>query len=510
MSQNTAPSTDPKNQPHADRCPSRWWVPSLVASSIFIGSGYPFILTGFVRGRGAHDQLNYHEQVIRTFAKAWPHLDYSDYLSATTPGYHTLLAGFAHLGLDGRSMLQILGSVFTFGLLWVLAWGFRPMLRRVGCTQGLLLGSVLLLLVIASMPIFYSGVWLLPDNAGWLGVVILWLLALDRRWNGWLLGASSIAMATLVFVRQIHLWPLALLLTAAWLGPVRGSASDAHTNEEKNGHGRFGEPCFDCALEWRALSSALPERFGRVGLTLLAAVPALLVLGYFVRLWHGLTPPVFTQRHVGLNASAPAFVLAVFGYCSIFFVPFTWRAFGVLWHRHRWLLGMFVALGFFAAVLPATGYDQATGRFSGLWNLVRRLPMVGHTSPLIVFLSVLGSAMLAGWFVALTHRDRWIMLAGFVAFTAAQCASFKLWQRYTEPFVLIWLVLAATRILPGRSGSEQGWRIIGPLALTLILVAQTSASLVYARPVKVRALVAPWETHAPKLPGMIDRTPEEP
>ncbi|HZW10024.1 MAG TPA: hypothetical protein VFF69_08980, partial [Phycisphaerales bacterium] len=94
-----------------------WVIPAGGAIAVFALGAWPLIFSGFVKGRGAADQLNYHEQVIRTFAADWPNPDYSDYLSATTPGYHTLLAAVAHFLTDDRRVLQLIASAFTLGLL---------------------------------------------------------------------------------------------------------------------------------------------------------------------------------------------------------------------------------------------------------------------------------------------------------------------------------------------------------------------------------------------------------
>ena len=40
----------------------------LAPLALFVVLAWPLILGGFVKGRGAHDQLNYHEQAIRRFA----------------------------------------------------------------------------------------------------------------------------------------------------------------------------------------------------------------------------------------------------------------------------------------------------------------------------------------------------------------------------------------------------------------------------------------------------------
>ncbi len=505
-------------QLRAPRVHRAWLMAAVAALAVLLVPSWGLIASGFVNGRGAFDQLNYHEQVVRTFAAQLPTPDYRDYLSATTPGYHTLLAVVARLVSDERWVLQLAGSLFTVGLIVVLAWGVdrsgawwhgsprwhgspsreEQLLAGASGSDGDTLararGSniVLLLPVVASMSVFYAATWMLPDNAGWLGVLVVWLLALRPRFDAVTLVGGGLALAALVFVRQIHLWPLALLLTAAWLGTPR----DADTP-------------FDFAADLRELLADVPTKLGRVGLALLAGVPAIAVLVYFWSLWgNTLTPPVFKDRHVGGNLTAPAFVLTVFGACSVFFLPYMLDGLRRLWVQHTWLLALAAGVGLAIALIAPTTRDYAHGRYSGLWEIVRHLPAPMGRSVLIVPLTVLGSVLLAAWFVTLGRRDRWIMLAAMVAFIAAQCASFKLWQRYTEPMVLLWLALAAARVPPPRSGAGQGWRLVGPVTLALLMAAITTASLLTARPVLQRTLIAPWETQAPLLPGMVERAPE--
>ena len=482
---------------------SAWLLPA----GLVVLLTWPMILSGFVKGRGAFDQLNYHEQVVRTFAEQLPKPDYSDYLSATTPGYHTVLAVVARVVSDERWVLQLAGSLFTVGLFVVLAWGIgwqgsrwhgSPS-REEGLLpgRGLLAGDsglvVLLLPVLVSMPVFYSGVWMLPDNAGWLGVLAVWLLALRPRFDAVTLIGGGLTLALLVFVRQIHLWPLAMLLTAAWLG--------TRTQRERG---------FDFSQDLRELFSQIPERLVRTSLVMLAALPAVAILLYFWNLWdQTLTPPMFKERHVGGNPSAPAFVLAVFGMYAVFFLPYILDGLHRLWVRHTWLLGLAVVLGAAIALAVPTTRETGAGRYSGLWEIADLLPAPMDRSVLIVPLAVLGSVLVAAWFVVLGRRDRWIMLAAMVAFTAAQCASFKLWQRYTEPMVLLWLALAAARVAPARSPAGASWRVLGPMVLAVGLALLTAASLVAARAVEPRNFLAPGEIAAPVLPGMIERSREE-
>ncbi len=468
----------------------------LAPLALFVVLAWPLILGGFVKGRGAHDQLNYHEQAVRRFAEQWPALDYADYQSATTPGYHTLLAMVARFVSDERVVLQLAGSLFAVGLVALLGWSVgRPgPPRREGNSPANAWGSVVLVLpVVVSMPVFYSGVWMLPDDAGWLGVLGVWLLALRPRFDLVAAIGGGVILALLIFVRQIHLWPTAMLLAAAWLGAC----------ENRDGG-------FDLGLDLRDLLSAIPARLGRVGLALLAGAPAVLLLAWFYVLWgHKLTPPSFGERHMGGNPTAPAFVLAVFGAYSLLFLPYLTDGLRRLWVRQTWLLALAAGGGLVLACIAPTTWSFGAGRYSGLWDVAKVIPAPLGRSLLVVPLAVLGGVLLAAWFVSLGRRDRWIMLAAMVAFTAAQCASFKLWQRYTEPMVLIWLALAASRVGPARSAAGQGWRVVGPGVLAVGLAGVTAASLVVAGPVRPRAMLFPWETEAPILPGMLDSDRQE-
>lgn len=340
--------------------------PCLVPAGVFALAAWGVILSGNLRGRGAHDQVNYHLPAILRFAEQWPRLDYSDYLSATTPGYHTLLAAVARFASDSPRALQFVGSLFTVALLVVLGLACRSA------------GRAALLLVLpaaASMYVFYSGVWLLPDNAGWLGVLGVLLLALRGRFDALTVIGGAALLAALVFVRQSHLWAAAALWAGAWLGAR--DADDA---------GPFG-----ATRDVRALLRDPARRAARTAVAIVATVPAALIVLQFHRLWGGLTPPTFQERHTGGNPAAPAFILSLFGAFSLFYAGFLAPAVGEVLRRHRTLLALAGVAGLAAALLPETTYSTEAGRYSGLWNLVQKAPVVmgGRTSTLIVVLAPL-------------------------------------------------------------------------------------------------------------------------
>lgn len=457
----------------------RGWGAGLLAAGAFALPAVALILAGHVRGRAAHDQLNFHEPVIRRFAESLPRPDLSDYLSATTPGYHLALATFARLVGDDPRALRLAGLVFSLALVGLLAWWLA---RRTHAPRALALAAPFA----CSMYVFSSGAWLLPDNAGWLGVLGVLLLALRPRVDARHLLAGGVLLVLLVLARQIHVWAAAVLWAAAWLG-------DAHATRT-------------------SLVSDPPARLRRAALALACSIPAFLVLAWFVRLWGGLTPPTFQNKYHGGNPAAPAFVLAIIAIYSPFFAGAVAPTLRHLWHRHRAALGACAAAGALLAIIPDTSYSTDEGRYSGLWNAVRALPLVaGRTSPLLVALSALGAVLALAFASALPFRSRWVLLAAAAAFTAAQAASHELWQRYTEPFVLMLLALASAEITaaqggsamparsgPAPSGSSAGTPpapspspardplVLGPAALALLLGLLTAWSIASARPVKPR------------------------
>src|SRR5262249_32103038 len=104
---------------------------------------------------------------------------------------------------------------------------------------------------------------------------------------------------------------------------------------------------------------------------------------------------------------------------SVFYAAFLWRPALRMLRESRLILALTALAGAVAAVIPETTWDKDEGRFSGLWNIARRLPVIAdHTSPLIVTLAALGAAALAVWSRVLPPRDRWIFLAALAAFAA--------------------------------------------------------------------------------------------
>src|SRR5689334_22088680 len=79
------------DQPHTP--PQRR--PGLVAlllAGVWLGLGILLILSDRIPTRADYDQKLYHLKAVQQFAADWPDFNFWHYLSATTPGYHLLLA----------------------------------------------------------------------------------------------------------------------------------------------------------------------------------------------------------------------------------------------------------------------------------------------------------------------------------------------------------------------------------------------------------------------------------
>ncbi|MGE3109379.1 MAG: hypothetical protein AB7G11_14350 [Phycisphaerales bacterium] len=446
---------------------------------LYLTAAMPLIASGILNGRWGEDQLNFHEPAIRTFASQLPAPDLRDYLSATTPGYHLFIAAWSKVAGTSTASMQFAGALFTVALIGVLSTACAAYRRhgRVASATGdpdqpggdpveiAVVPSMVVLPVVCSMYVLQSGVWLLPDNAGWLGVVAMCVIALRYRADARTLGLAAIVLPLLILVRQIHVWTAGLAWLSAWLA-FPGSVNDRRP------------------FSLLPLFSSPSRRTRALLLAVVATLPGFALLAYFHQLWHGLTPPTFQGQYNGMNPAAPAFILAVFGAASVFFVGFVRHGLGLLLTKHRVALGVAIVLGVLAGVIPETSYSVEAGRYSGLWALATKLPLLaGRTAPAIVALAALGSLMLAAWMLSLEFRDRWLLLGAMLGFMLAQSASFQLWQRYSEPFVLMILALMACRT--ARATRDERFarlaRVAGPGGLTLAL-ALLSAATIYRAP----------------------------
>lgn len=408
------------------------------------------IFSGNLSGRGAYDDLLYHWVAVNQFAQQWPSPDLGDYASATTPGYHLLLAPLVHAGLD-HTGAQLVASAWTLALMGLLCW-------IVSRSWGLA-SAALMLPMIASLYVIFPGIWLLPDNAGWFFVLSVLLLALRSRagWGVWAI--SGLLLVALVWMRQVHIWAAAPIWLTAWLG---SSEMTPHSLRSF-----FGDPL---------------KRAGRTIIAQGCTIPAFVMLVWFLVTWGGLVPPTFQDMHQGPNPATPGFMLMQLAILSAFFAPLLLPRLIKIWTQH-WRLVLFAAIaGLLLGVLPSSSYSEADGRFGGWWNILGKLPTIADRSPFFVLGSIGGSIALALWLSLASRRDIWIWLGVLVAFSLAQSANHASWQRYHEPLLLMMIVL-----IIARSGELDRVRIravIGSAVLAMMLGAITINSMRNAKPIE--------------------------
>lgn len=450
-------------------------VAGLAVVALFLLFAVPLILFTPNGNRAGADEAIYHLPAVRQFQREWPRFDFRTYTSATTPGYHLVLATVARFVGDDVRLLRAVGALFTIGLL---ATAAAALARRVGAPAAVVLSLPLL----CSSYVFKAGVWILPENAAWWGVVAVLLIALRPRVDVLTYVGGGALLAALVFFRQMHIWSASVLWLAAWLGSGR---------------------CADMQDVARAESPSVPTdspwtgpffpRIVRAMLMFVASLPAFLIVGYFVRLWGGMVPEhyrIHGETRTGSiymdggNPAAPAMILGLMAAFSPLFLPLAWRPIRDRIRRERrtaWLVAAGAVVGAAIGIFPETSYDMAAGRWSGLWNLVARMPTIHSRSPLIVVLAALGGATLALWLLALSRRDRWLFLAAWFMFALAQSFSSMAWQRYYEPFLLMTLALAAARAhadgRPQEIVRPRRLALAGPLLLAVLLAGVTVATL---------------------------------
>ena len=426
----------------------------LIVLGLVLTVTWGLIFSGDLSGRGAADDLNYHWIAIQQFAEQLPNPDLSDYASATTPGYHLLLAPLVKVGA-GHMGVQLAASLWTLALFGVMTWTLAGRFGKVAI--------LLMLPMIASMYVLYPGIWLLPDNAGWLGVLLILLLSLKEHptWKTWVI--SGVLLFVLVWMRQIHIWIAGVIWLSAWLGTIDQTPTPSK------------------------LFSSVIERLGRTTIALACTIPAVTLLVWFVVHWGGLVPPTFQGLHQGPNTATPGFILMQLAIISVFFSPILWSRFKEAWkHQWSWFI-LAAAVGLLLRVMPHSSYNYDAGRYSGWWNLIHKMPTIADRSPVFVLGSIAGAIALVVWLSFVNRRDAWIWIGAFVAFVLAQSVNHASWQRYHEPMLLMMVLLILTRSkIALRTERSQRWAVIGAVALAGMYGVLTLGSLLRAKPVETQ------------------------
>ncbi len=437
--------------------------PALLLCAIFALLVWPAAYSGRGATSEAKDQMRFHAPAVEQMAEQWPRPDVSDYSSATTPGYHLAMAAARRFVTEDWRALQIISSLFSLGLVLVV---WRCAALFVGRWPAFALAAPLLF-----CPYFLGGaIWLVTDNAALLFVALAlggaaMIPPTPVRAARWALYATIA-----VLVRQIHLWVAAPVGAAILLMSPLGARAPRSI----------------------VLPPHLRTGWARTILAAAALAGPFIVVGAFVALWGGLTPPSLSAIHeqevAGANPMQFALALALFGAFGAFFLTCFARSWREALRIDRATIAAALTGAALALVFP-TSYDMAHGRWGGpIWELVRRLPDVADRSIVFPPLAALGGVIIIrAWRAASAAgraREAAILLFGLLAWTAAQSATTLAFQRYFEPMLLILLAwLAALAI--GRSAAGTGpvspkhqlIRLSGPLTLALIELTLSGATL---------------------------------
>lgn len=413
------------------RLRTQTWVGTggVVASFVIVAA----LIAAFLPGnfRVHRDEESFHLPTVRQFQEQWPHPDIRDYPLSTAPGYHLTLAAAAVYLRDDLPFLRLVGSLFSVAFIAVAAMAAS---RR---------AAWLALPLAFSVYVQTSTVWLLSENAAWLWVLIAVLLAMDARGRAlWI--SSAVVLALVVFFRQSQAWVIGVFAVAA---VTQNGPGDGISLVRKPSHWLFA---------------------------MLAMLPAVAVLGTLVVLWHGMVPPSFQpgsgQKFFeglpsgGFAPGAPAFMLTLIGGFGLPLLAW-------LWPEDRAIRPAVVGavIGLILGLIPASSYVYPE-RYSGYWPVIQKLPTFADRSPLFVAMAIFGGAIAAAALWRHRPRQRLILGTALAGMTAAQMLTPYLWQRYYEPFVLIWLMLVAAE--PSQQPASPRRRTLQWAGLGLLTLAQ--------------------------------------
>lgn len=460
-------------------------LPALLLLAGFALLVAPALLTSPGGRAQAVDERIFHLEVVRTFAAQWPAPDLRDYPSATSPGFHLVLA-MVHRATDGSIAALRLATACAGALLLLLVWWRAA--RWAGAWMG----------VAAALPFCCCGytvaasAWVSTDLAGLLpAAASVALLAGAPPTAGVLLSAGACTAAA-VFVRQTALWAAAPIVAAAFAGSPAG---------------RWLPDC----LQW---SGDLPRRRGRLLAAALALALPLATLATLGLLWGGAVPARFRAYHgAGLNGAATTFCLAALGAWGVMLLPGALHGSGLrdLLKRRAVAAAIILGVGAAAALLPASAYHVAAdtssplyvpapgetavpevGRYGGvLWALAQAwdarswLPhLPGRSLPLAVLAFVGAFCTLALWDRAARvgrGRHAAVIVVTIGAFAMVQALNSQTFERYFDPFLLLALGWLAALGVRRRDDVHAVRTTVGLLLLSAVQLALTLGT-VYSEP----------------------------
>lgn len=429
-----------------------------VTLGLFAALVAPMVLSRAGYAPPAWDEEIYHLPIIRTMAQQWPSVDIVKYDSATTPGYHVVMAGVLK-ATDSVMAMRGLNALLSAGLIAAVFASIRSLAPG----RHAWLACALTLPLVTSQYFLGGAIWLTTDNTALLFVVLaLWLGVLARTTPGRNVAAGALS-ALAVVVRQLHIWIAAPIVLASMVASPLARLAPRFLREDR-------------APETRSWTSLITG--------LVAAALAFGTLGLFVWLWGGLLPvtqKVRDQHLQGLNPATWPFALSLCALLGVFFLSVGHghgrEVIAALRARAGLTLAVVLAGLASALVFPTHWVDRV--RDTGpVWKLVKIAPAPMGRSVVLAVLAPIGAVILLLLWKRASDAGRRVtatlVLFAMIAWLAAQTANIMCWHRYFEPLLLIMLAWLAAM----GAKEKQSWRTwIGPIVLAMGLLALSAVTL---------------------------------
>lgn len=372
--------------------------------ALFLFVSVPLIFMEF-RTYEAVDESLFHHPTILTFSDQLPTPDYSDYRSATTPLYHTVMSVLVRVFNANLTSLRIINlSISLVGIL-IIYWILSPYTGEL---------PAILLTMCYGLSQYWLGpaVRLSTDNTALVLVLATFVLLSRADLQPKHLAVAIVLMSGAVLVRQLTIWIVlasGLYILMVWRGTI---------------------------LQ-RLIAAAL------------MGIPALLLLP-FILMWKGLTPPTFQVHQFDgglLNTSVFIYMMGVLGTYALFFAPWIvtiGRKQGVKWWQ---VIGIGVASMILLAILPlkVTLEDAFVGGI--LWRIGQAFPAIAGTSLLFWIVFPIGSVTLYVIYRKFIAEKQWYIALIVCMFILVNLVSSTVFQKYYEP-VFLFVLLYTIRDVP--------------------------------------------------------------
>jgi hypothetical protein len=414
------------------------WPPVLVFLCLVLG----MMISGRMLKSQAYDQNLFHIQVVRQFEAEWPTPNLTEYGSATGPGYHLALTAIGKVVGSDLMTLRIVSMIFGVALICVVA-------SLAAIVVGPRAAALLAMPMATSVYVIGSAMYVHTDNTAWLFALLVVGLLVFLRVTLVNLIAVALFAAIAVFIRQSFIWVVGPILFAGLItSPLMGRVLPSSGDNDRVRWGPF------------------------VG-SILASIPAIVVLGVLVSLWGGLLQERFRAYHYSqFRLDSVGYAIAVFG----IYTPFFLLSLPDIGTRFRqlcpWVVIAAIA-GALATVIMPSVPSVESGRIGGpVWILAGIGPTIGDRSIMLALLAAVGGGFLVLLLGSAFARGRgaaaMIALCAWAAVTSTQLLNSQIFQRYFDTPALVLLIWLTALSLGGREDAETR-SSFGPPLLAVVL-----------------------------------------